>query len=103
MEVDGSQSSKLQDYKLAIVAAQDVVFGLARTYGILTQRHVPNIGVFRDDREAAEWLGVTLGRMSRFIRAMNPVGAMVRCLHRVMAASVHFRGCGLSSPVIPAK
>jgi hypothetical protein len=60
VEVDGSQSSKLQDYKLAIVAGQDLVFGLARTYGILAQRHVPNIGVFRDDREAAEWLGVTL-------------------------------------------
>lgn len=60
VNTDASQASKLEDYRLAIVAGQEVVFGMARMYEILVEQHVPNVSVFRDYREAARWLGLPL-------------------------------------------
>jgi hypothetical protein len=58
VSTDVSHASRLQAHKLAIVAAEDVVFGMARMYEVLAERHGPSVGVFRDVLEAARWLGV---------------------------------------------
>ncbi len=60
VSTDARHASKLQDYRLAIVASQEVVFGMARMYAILAERHVPNVSVFRDYLDAARWLGFPL-------------------------------------------
>jgi hypothetical protein len=46
------------NYRLAIVVAQTVVYGMARMYQILSEEHDPHIGVFRDIDEARAWLGL---------------------------------------------
>lgn len=60
VNADASQASRLHDYRLAIVAGQEVVFGMARMYELLAEPHVPNVGVFRDYLDAARWLGLPL-------------------------------------------
>ena len=57
---DSANASGLAEYKLAIIAKQDVVFGMARMYQTLTEGNVPNVRVFRDHEEAARWLGIAL-------------------------------------------
>ena len=44
------------DYKLAIVVGENVVFGMARMYQSLTERNLPHIQVFRDYDAAVSWL-----------------------------------------------
>ena len=44
--------------KAAIVVAQDVSFGMARMLELLTESSPLSIGVFRDLKEAYEWLGI---------------------------------------------
>jgi hypothetical protein len=46
----------LGSYRLAIVAPQDEVYGMARMYQMLTERAVPNVRVFRDLEAAEGWL-----------------------------------------------
>lgn len=58
VEADASQASNLQGYRLAIVAGQDVVFGMARMYELLVERHLPHVNVFRSCLDAARWLNV---------------------------------------------
>ena len=41
---------------LAIVATEDVIFGMARMYEMLTEEHVRTVQVFRDIDEATRWL-----------------------------------------------
>jgi hypothetical protein len=49
--------SHLDGYKLAIVASENVVFGMARMYQSLTQRNLLHVNVFRDYDAAVRWLG----------------------------------------------
>lgn len=46
----------IRKYRLAIIAPQDHVFGMARMYEMLTKRSVPNVMVFREPEEALAWL-----------------------------------------------
>ena len=55
---DQRDKGKLRDYKLAIVASEDVVYGMARMYQANTAMNVPNVRVFRDISEAKDWLGL---------------------------------------------
>ena len=52
---DGAHPA-LGAYRLAIVAPQDDVFGMASMYQMLTEQAVPGVMVFRDLDEAAVWL-----------------------------------------------
>jgi len=45
-------------YPTAIVASDDVVFGMARTYSILMEDSAAPVGVFRDRASAGSWLDV---------------------------------------------
>lgn len=54
---DSKDSELLKDYKLAIVASEDVVYGMARMYQTLTEKNVPAVRIFRDLDEAKAWLG----------------------------------------------
>lgn len=55
---DSIDSSRLGEYRLAIVASTDIVFGTARMYEALTDLNIPGVMVFRDMEEARSWLGV---------------------------------------------
>ena len=46
----------IREYRLAIIAPQDHVFGMARMYEMLTNHSVPNVAVFRELDEALNWL-----------------------------------------------
>ncbi len=54
---DSKDSELLKGYKLAIVASEDVVYGMARMYQTLTEKNVPAVRIFRDLDEAKAWLG----------------------------------------------
>lgn len=58
VEQDREDADRFGDYKLAIVASQDVVFGMARMYATLTEANLSTVGVFRDMEEARAWLHV---------------------------------------------
>jgi len=51
---DRVHAGQLEGHRLAIVAPQDLVFGMARMYQTLTDA---NVGVFRDVAEALAFLG----------------------------------------------
>lgn len=55
---DKADVMSLGDFKLAIVASADEVFGMARMYQIFTEKNIPRIGVFRDLEEARAWLEI---------------------------------------------
>lgn len=57
VQQDARDTRKLERYKLAIVATEAVVFGMARMYQTRTSKHLPNVGIFRSMDEAATWLG----------------------------------------------
>ena len=48
----------LGDYRLAIVASEPVVFGMARMYQAHTADALSNVMVFRTVSEARAWLGL---------------------------------------------
>jgi hypothetical protein len=54
---DATNAGALEPSRLAIVAKEDVVFGMARMYQARTSRYRPNVGVFRTIEEATNWLG----------------------------------------------
>ena len=54
---DALDAERLKGFKLAIVASDDVVFGMARMYQTMTQDNVFNVRIFRDLDEAKKWLG----------------------------------------------
>jgi hypothetical protein len=56
-EIDRTYEDRLKNYKLAIVASGDLVFGLARMYEMQTESHNPGVMVFRDVEKAKTWLG----------------------------------------------
>ncbi len=43
-------------HTLAIVATEDIIFGMARMYEMLTEENVRSVQVFRDIDEATRWL-----------------------------------------------
>lgn len=53
---DATHAGTLERSKLAIVATEDVIFGMARMYPTRTSSHRPNVGVFRSLDEATAWL-----------------------------------------------
>jgi hypothetical protein len=55
---DAAAGPALGSYRLAIVAPQNEVYGMARMYQMLTEVSVPNVMVFRDLESAADWLNV---------------------------------------------
>ncbi len=54
--IDKEHAEKLQSFKLAIIASEDIVFGMARMYQSLTQPSLPQVNVFRNEEEAMKWL-----------------------------------------------
>ena len=58
MAIDKEHEDKLKTFKLAIVVSGDSTFGMARMYQAVTEQTMPNVGVFRNDVEAKEWLGI---------------------------------------------
>jgi hypothetical protein len=56
--VDAEHAGMLTAYKLAIVAPQDLTFGMARMYQLFTERDAHQVGVFRTVTEAEAWLGI---------------------------------------------
>ena len=58
VEQDRLDADRLGTYKLAIVAHQDVVFGMARMYETLTGENRPAVAVFRNMGEAKAWLAI---------------------------------------------
>jgi hypothetical protein len=53
---DAAADPAIGQYRLAIVASRDHVFGMARMYEMLTDQSVPGVSVFRDIDEAIRWL-----------------------------------------------
>lgn len=56
--MDSNDAAELGDHRLALVAGEDVVVGMARMYAAFTEQHVPHVGVFRSLEEALQWLGL---------------------------------------------
>lgn len=54
---DAADAERLEDFKLAIVASEDVVFGMGRMYQTMTGGNFSNVRIFRHMDEAKEWLG----------------------------------------------
>ncbi len=54
--MDKSTATGLDDYRLAIVASADVIFGMARMYQALTEDNIQSVRVFRSIEEAKDWL-----------------------------------------------
>ena len=50
-----------QTWRVAVVAPQDVVFGLARMYGLFREESPELVRVFRDLESAERWLGEARG------------------------------------------
>ena len=46
-------------HKLAIVAEENVAYGMSRMYQTLGEPNIRIVGVFRSYEEAAAWLGIT--------------------------------------------
>lgn len=57
VEADKERDGPGGGYKLAIVASEDVVYGMARMYE-LSQEAMGNVAVFREMEEAIAWLGL---------------------------------------------
>ena len=55
------RSEEVRGGKAAIVVSQDVSYGMARMLELLTESSQLSIGVFRDMKEAYEWLGIEAG------------------------------------------
>ena len=53
---DRLDAAALASYRLAIVVAHELAYGMARMYQILTEQSIPNVRVFRDLEEAKSWL-----------------------------------------------
>lgn len=56
---DERSADRLRSFRLAIVTADEVVFGMGRMYQMMTERNVPHVRIFRDMDEAIEWLDLS--------------------------------------------
>jgi len=45
-------------HKLAVVAEEDVAYGMSRMYQTLGEPNIRSVGVFRNYKDAAAWLGI---------------------------------------------
>jgi hypothetical protein len=45
-------------HKLAVVAEENVAYGMSRMYQTLGEPNIRSVGVFRNYKEAEEWLGI---------------------------------------------
>ena len=59
LAVDAEHAAREAGHRLAIVASQDEVFGMARMYEMLSTDNSSPVGVFRTYAEAVAWLGIT--------------------------------------------
>lgn len=55
---DAEHGTELHAHRMALVASEDVVYGMARMYQSQVERVVAGVGVFRDMNEAMAWLGI---------------------------------------------
>jgi len=55
---DASDKAALEGHKLAIVVSDDLAFGMARMYEMMTSMNIPGVRIFRDINEARSWLGL---------------------------------------------
>jgi hypothetical protein len=55
---DKTDASHLGDHRLAIVASENVVYGMARIYQALSDDSPSNVMVFRNPAEAKTWLEI---------------------------------------------
>lgn len=55
---DKTDETQLGDHRLAIVASENVVYGMARMYQSLTDGSPRNVMVFRNPTEAKTWLEI---------------------------------------------
>ena len=53
---DSRNKAELGTHQLALVASADLVFGMARMYGMRTDGNTGGVGVFRSEEEAKVWL-----------------------------------------------
>jgi len=53
---DRDAAASTGGHTLAIVATEDIIFGMARMYEMLTEQNVRSVQVFRDIDEATRWL-----------------------------------------------
>jgi hypothetical protein len=53
---DERHAPEVKAHRLAIVASQDIVYGMARMYQSLTEQTVANVRIFGDIEEARAWL-----------------------------------------------
>ena len=53
---DQADGPKILGHRLAIVATDDAIFGMARMYQALTEKTMQNVRVFRDVGQAKAWL-----------------------------------------------
>jgi hypothetical protein len=54
--LDKEHSAHLGDYRMAIVVSADAVFGTARMYQMMTEQHIESVRIFREPKQAWEWL-----------------------------------------------
>jgi hypothetical protein len=45
-------------HKLAIVAEENVAYGMSRMYQTLGEPNIRSVGVFRNYKDGEEWLGI---------------------------------------------
>lgn len=55
---DAEGNKIFNEYKPASVVSQDLAFGMARMYEMLTSDNISNIGIFREMEEAKDWLSI---------------------------------------------
>ncbi|MHB1381937.1 MAG: hypothetical protein ACYCXJ_06915 [Thermoleophilia bacterium] len=56
--MDGDSAELVKEHRLAIVATEDVIYGMARMYQAQTEKAKPNVQIFRDLQLAREGLGL---------------------------------------------
>lgn len=56
--MDEDSEDMVKEHRLAIIATEDVIFGMARMYQFQTEKSKPNVQIFRDLQQAREWLGL---------------------------------------------
>jgi hypothetical protein len=55
-KIDRAVTAGVGEHMLAIVATEDIIFGMARMYEMLTAEDALSVQVFRDIDEATRWL-----------------------------------------------
>lgn len=56
VEQDKKDAKFIASHRLAMVASDDVVYGMARMYQTLTESTMDNVKIFRDINEAHAWI-----------------------------------------------